>query len=86
MNTLIFLRHAEVEIDKNKPISEWPLSDYGKRHAETVANSGIFDDVDVIISSAERKAYQTAEPIARRIGKNIIQYKELNKLDRDKDR
>jgi broad specificity phosphatase PhoE len=83
-NTLVFLRHAETKKDKNIRVSQWILTESGKKSAEDLAESGIFDDVDVIISSGEEKAYLTAKPFADRLGKKIVRVPELNELNRDK--
>jgi len=82
-NTFYFLRHAETKPDRNMPASKWVLSEEGMRAAEQLAESDIFNNVDIIISSVEEKAYQTAAPIAERLGKDIIRIWELNELDRD---
>ena len=82
-NTFYLLRHAATKLDRNKAASKWLLSEEGKRQAEKLAKSGVFNDVDIIISSAEKKAYQTAKPIADRLNKDIIRIPELNELDRD---
>ena len=83
-NTLLFLRHAETEKDKDTPVSKWHLTDDGKKCSESLAKTGVFDDVDIIISSSEKKAYHTALPFAERLGKKIIQIPELCEIDRDK--
>ena len=54
-NTLIFLRHAKTIQDKSKPSSQWRLAETGKKTAKELAASGIFDDVDIVISSNEKK-------------------------------
>lgn len=64
-NTLYILRHAATKLDSSKPVSKWVLSEEGKQQAEKLAKSGVFNDVDIIISSAEEKAHQTAKPIAK---------------------
>lgn len=84
MNTFYFLRHAAVEIIRQLPVSKWKLSEEGRQQAEELAKSTTFDELDIIISSDEDKAYQTAKPIADRLQKEIIRIKELNELDRDK--
>ncbi len=83
-NTFYFLRHGETKKDRNVPISRWILSDKGEQQAEELAQGDIFDDVDLIFSSTEEKAYQTAQPIAEKLGKKIIQLKEITELNRDK--
>ena len=83
-NTLIFLRRAETKKKKNIPVSKWVLTEEGKQKSEDLVKTGIFDDVDIIISSKEVKAYQTAKPFAKKLNKRIIQIKELSELNRDK--
>lgn len=83
-NTLIFLRHAETQKDKDIPVSKWLLTNKGKECAEDLAKTSIFDDIDLIISSSEEKAIETAKPFAVRIEKEIIQIAELCEIDRDK--
>ncbi|MCK4555487.1 MAG: histidine phosphatase family protein [Candidatus Aenigmarchaeota archaeon] len=83
-NTIIFLRHAETQKDKDTPVSKWHLTNDGKERAESLSKTGIFNDVDIIISSSEKKAYDTALPFAKQLGKEIIQIAELGEIDRDK--
>ena len=83
-NTLIFLRHAETKKDKDAPVSKWSLTGEGKKRAQDLAKTSIFDDVDIIISSSEKKAIETAKPFAERLGKEIIQITELGEIGRDK--
>ncbi len=83
-NTFYFLRHAETEVDKNLPVSEWTLSENGIKQAEELANTDIFADINIVISSDEGKAHQTAKPIAEKLEKEIIRIPELNEIDRDK--
>lgn len=82
-NTFFLLRHGKTKVDREISISEWELSPEGEEQAKRLADEGIFSEIDVVISSTETKAYQTAKPIADRVGKEIIQIKELSELDRD---
>lgn len=83
-NTFYFLRHAEAKIDSNITISNWSLSDKGEKQAQQRTEEGIFDEVEIIFSSNEKKAYQTAQPIAKKLGISITQVSELDELNRDK--
>ncbi len=83
-NTFYFLRHGETKKDKNIPISQWLLSDKGEKQVENLVKLGIFNEIDIIFSSTEEKAYQTAKPVADELGKEIIQLREISELDRDK--
>lgn len=82
-NTFYFLQHGQTKREENKPISRWILSDKGESQAKKLAKEGVFNDVEIIFSSTEEKAYQTARPIADTLGKSITQLKEMNELNRD---
>ncbi|MFX0043566.1 MAG: histidine phosphatase family protein, partial [Candidatus Hodarchaeota archaeon] len=59
-NTIILLRHGETKVDENVQISKWFLTVRGKKEATNVSKLDIFSDIDIIITSDEEKAYQTA--------------------------
>lgn len=82
-NTFYFLRHGQTKRVENKPISKWILSELGDKQAQNLTQGDIFKDVDLIFSSTEEKAYQTAKPIADKLGKEIIQIEEISELNRD---
>lgn len=65
---LIFLTHAEVQIDPNLAIPDWPLSDVGRKRHDNFAHSANADNVTAVYSSTERKAREGAEPVAQRLG------------------
>ncbi len=83
-NTFYFLRHGETKVDRDVPISKWVLSERGEAQAKQLAQEGVFKDVDLIFSSTEKKAYQTALPIAESLGKEVAKLEEIVELDRDK--
>jgi 2,3-bisphosphoglycerate-dependent phosphoglycerate mutase len=82
MNTFYFLRHAETEKNQQVPATEWNLSERGKRQALEISEGGAFNDVDIIISPGEEKAYQTVMPIAAKINKEIVRMGEFNEMKR----
>ncbi len=82
-NTIYFLRHGHTQIDRDTPIHKWVLSVRGETEASQVADNRELQGVDIIVSSTEHKAYQTAKPLADRLGKEIIQVEELSELDRE---
>jgi broad specificity phosphatase PhoE len=82
-NILIFFRHAETKIDKGVKNSEWSLTDKGKLDALTIAKSNFFDDIDIIIASAEEKTYKTIYPLAEKLKKEVLREAELNEILRD---
>ncbi len=81
-NELIFIRHAKTKKDTNIPIEDWVLTEEGEKQAEQIANSGEFDDVDILISSDENKAYLTIKPLADKLNKKIIRIKNLGEIKR----
>ena len=81
-NTLIFLRHAMPEVDKETPGSEWHLSESGRKAAEKLAGSGVFGDIDVIYSSEYKKAYETALPFAAHLGQTALLMPGLEEVER----
>ncbi len=83
-NTFYFLRHGKTNVNKELPISQWVLSDVGEGQANQLAQEGVFDEVEIVFSSTEGKAYQTARPIADRLEKEVIQLEEISELNRDK--
>ncbi len=73
---ILFLRHA----DAGDPLAwsgadeDRPLSARGERQAERVARhlEAIGADPDVIISSPKLRAFQTAEVVAKRLGRGVV--------------
>ena len=82
-NTFIFLRHAETKVDRNIKISQWILTKKGKKDAFKLSRLNIFKEVNIIITSNEEKAYQTATPLAEKLQKEIIRDENLNEISRD---
>jgi 2,3-bisphosphoglycerate-dependent phosphoglycerate mutase len=82
-NEFFLLRHAKTEITNNLLASKWKLSEKGIVEAEELTTLKEFNDLDMIISSYEKKAYQTVKPLALRDSLSIFQFYEFNELDRD---
>ncbi len=82
-NTFIFLRHAETKVDSNIKISQWLLTEKGKKDVLKLSQLSVFKDIDIIISSNEEKAYQTANLLFEKLTKEIIRDKNLNEIMRD---
>lgn len=64
-----FLTHAEVVVDPEVPIESWGLSVAGRRRAAAAHRLAWSPDVGRIVSSAERKAEETAAVLARAVGR-----------------
>ena len=60
---LTFVRHAQVDIDLDRPAATWQLSDAGRAAADEIAAR--LAPVSRVLSSPEPKARGTAEPLAR---------------------
>lgn len=63
-----YLTHPEVVIDPLIPVPQWRLSETGRGRAKIAARSGWLRETTRIISSAERKAIETAEIISQHLG------------------
>jgi broad specificity phosphatase PhoE len=59
-----FITHPEVAIDAAVPITEWPLSPRGVARARLLAARPAMAELRAIVSSAERKAVETAAILA----------------------
>ena len=82
-NTLIFLRHAETHVEKDIKISNWILTKKGEKDALIISKMDLLQDVDLIISSEEEKAYKTVYPLANKLDIGILREKMLNEINRD---
>jgi phosphohistidine phosphatase len=78
---LLFLRHADAgdPLDWKGADEDRPLSPKGERQAERMARhlESIGIDVDVILSSPKLRAFQTAEAVAERLGREVVISDEL---------
>ncbi|MCP3373490.1 histidine phosphatase family protein [Bradyrhizobium cajani] len=68
MSIVRYLTHPQVQIDPDVPVPQWGLSSVGRTRTEALANAGWLANTTQIISSGERKAIETAEIIAGRLG------------------
>jgi len=84
-NTYIFLRHAKVRKDTDAPSDTWVLSEEGIKFIEEVAATGIFDNIEKIITSSQKKCIQTAYFLADRLDKEIVTNPGLNEIDKGTD-
>lgn len=82
MTLVRYLTHPEVMVDPSVPIPEWGLSPRGRTRVAQLVASGLLDGTTRILSSAERKAVETAEPIAAALGLRV----EIRPLMHENDR
>ncbi len=59
-----YLSHPQVKIDAHVPVPDWGLSDVGSARVLAVRGSAALKLTKLIVSSAERKAMETATLIA----------------------
>ena len=81
-SVILFITHAEVEIDPAVPVTEWGLSGRGRIRHEAF-NSFLSElGVAQIYCSAEQKAVDGAAIAARHLGKDYRVLAALHKNDR----
>ena len=68
MAKLIYLTHPQVQIDPETPVTDWQLNAIGSARIDALAKSGVLKDIYRIISSAERKATETAVILGNALG------------------
>jgi len=71
MSFCIYLTHPEVQIDPAVPVPDWGLSDLGTKRSQAAADLEWAADIRHVVSSAERKAIETAEIFAERHGLSV---------------
>ncbi len=79
---LILVKHSLPKISEDFPAREWLLSDEGKRRAQILAEGLRPYQPEVIISSVEPKAIQTAEVVAHSLKLPIKVVENLHEHDR----
>lgn len=81
---LIIVRHARPERQENaehEGPADPPLSELGRRQAETVAEFLADEDIDHVVASSMRRAHETAMPLATRLGLDIELRDDLREVD-----
>ena len=71
MGRLVLVRHSVPEIRRNVPASDWTLGGVGRRRATTLAYRLRRFSPELIWSSNEPKAVQTAEIVAESFGVRV---------------
>ena len=66
-NYLILVKHSLPEIQENLPAREWKLSEEGRMRAGRLAERLIQYQPEILVSSFEAKALETAEIITKRL-------------------
>ena len=82
MKSLILVKHSLPQVVKNIPACEWHLSDEGSARAQLLAKRLAFYQPEVIVSSREPKAIETAEIIASSLKRPTQAVENLHEHDR----
>lgn len=77
-----YLTHPQVQIDPTLPVPSWGLNMIGQCRARELVHAGWLANTTQIISSAEKKAIETAEPIAAALNLDI----EIREATHENDR
>lgn len=64
----IYITHPEVVINPDVAVTDWPLTEQGKNRVAALAARLVLPNSVQVIASAERKALETAWPLAMRAG------------------
>lgn len=79
---LIFVKHSLPEIVENLPAREWRLSSAGRERAQRLAERVSRFQPEMIVSSVEPKAKETAEIVANHLGLEFQVMLDLHEHDR----
>jgi broad specificity phosphatase PhoE len=82
VSLLYLVRHAEVILRGDQPMTEWQLSPTGEQQARDLSRSQAWRDLTLIASSPEAKAVATAQPTAEAAGLDLRIERDLHEVDR----
>lgn len=68
MASAYYITHPQVRIDPGIPVPDWGLSDLGRARAVAMLRQPWVPSIRRIVSSAERKAIETAEILGAHLG------------------
>ncbi|MEO0362270.1 MAG: histidine phosphatase family protein, partial [Pseudomonadota bacterium] len=77
-----YLTHPQVRIDAAIPVPDWGLSDEGAARVEAAVDRWAFAGTVHVVSSAERKALETARPIAHALALDLEIREAMHENDR----
>jgi len=82
--TLVLIRHAESTWNSERRWQGWgdpPLSERGLEQAQALARALAGEEIDALFTSDLLRAIQTAEPLARALGRQASPDRALRELD-----
>ena len=77
-----YLSHSEVVVDPALDVREWTLSETGRARVRRLVGSDVFAGTRRVVTSAERKAVETAAPMAEAIGCDLEVRAAMHENDR----
>jgi broad specificity phosphatase PhoE len=78
----LYITHPQVQIDPAVPVPDWGLSSVGRARTEACAKQPWVKKLTRVVSSAERKAIETAEILASAAGIGIEIRETMHENDR----
>jgi len=78
-----YLTHPQVLIDKNIPVPQWSLSEVGTKRVMEIAGATSLKSTNLLISSDETKAQETAQILAPNLMLSIITMQKTHENDRN---
>ena len=82
MPALVLVKHSLPEIDSAVPANQWHLSQEGRLRSRVLGRRLVQYDIDVVVSSVEPKALETAQIAARSLHKPLKIVAGLHEHDR----
>ena len=83
MPVLILVKHALPQIDPMVPANQWRLSEEGQCFSQVLAQKLAQYELDLIFSSVEPKAIETADIVATALEKRVEVVEDLHEHDRN---
>src|SRR5262245_9952056 len=77
-----YLTHPQVQIDSGIPVPSWGLSAVGRTRVGVLIQAGWLNGTTQVVSSAEQKALETAQPIAVALNLALEVRAEMHENDR----
>ncbi|MEO0944786.1 MAG: histidine phosphatase family protein [Pseudomonadota bacterium] len=77
-----YLSHPQVAIDPQVAVQRWSLNETGRARVAMLARSGALLGTKHVICSGETKAIETATPLAKALGCNLVVREAMHENDR----
>lgn len=82
MPIVYYITHPQVQIDANVPVPHWGLSEIGRARASAMLEQPWVGSIRRVVSSAERKAIETAEILGKHLGLAVEVRERMHENDR----